>query len=120
METLDIFLPPKGFLLLALDDAEPAGCACSRTLGDRIAEMKRMYVRPSHRRKGIGAKLVQESIQRAKEQGFSEMRLDSAGFMHDAHRVYRSFGFEDIPPYDGSEIPEEYRKNWVFMRLRLK
>lgn len=119
METIDIFLPPNGFLLLAFEDDSPAGCACTRTIGDRVAEMKRMYVRPTHRRKGIGAALVQESIRRAREEGFSEMRLDSAGFMHDAHRVYRSFGFRDIPPYEGSEIPEGYRKHWVFMRLNL-
>lgn len=120
METIDIFLPPKGSLLLAFEDASPAGCACTRTIGERITEMKRMYVRPDHRRKGIGAALVREAIQRAKQESFSEMRLDSAGFMHEAHRVYRSFGFADIPPYEGSEIPEEYRKYWVFMKLDLK
>ena len=120
METIDIFLPPKGLLLLASVDDSPAGCACTRTIGRGVAEMKRMFVRPLHRRKGVGAALVQESIRRAKEIGLSEMRLDSAGFMHDAHRVYRSHGFTDIPPYEGSEIPPEYRKHWVFMELKLE
>jgi len=119
METIEVFLPPKGLLLLAFDEDSPAGCACTRTIGAGVAEMKRMYVRPDHRRRGIGARLVGESIKRAREAGHKEVRLDSAAFMHDAHRVYRSLGFAEIPPYHGSEIPEEYRKHWVFMRLSL-
>ena len=105
-------MPPKGFLLLAFQDATPAGCACVRDLGHGIGELKRMYVRPAHRRKGIGARLILESIKRAREGSMSELRLDSAGFMSDAHRVRRSHGFIDIPPYDGSEIPAEYRTHW--------
>jgi len=119
METLPIFLPPQGCLLLAFDDGLAAGCICVRTIGDGVAEMKRMYVRPAHRRKGIGTALVRESVRRAQAAGFSEMRLDSAGFMRDAHVVYRSSGFGDIPPYEGSEIPAELRRHWVFMGLDL-
>ena len=58
MEAIDIFLPPNGSLLLAFDDEVPAGCVGTRTIGERIAELKRMYVRPQHRGKGIGSKLV--------------------------------------------------------------
>lgn len=119
MQTIDIFLPPKGFLLLAFEDDVLAGCACTRTIGEKMAELKRMYVRPMHRRKGIGAELVQESINQVKKRNYSTMRLDSAGFMTDAHRLYHSLGFKDIAPYNGSEIPEEYRKYWVFMQLDL-
>ncbi len=78
-----------------------------------------MYVRPSHRRRGIGARLVKESILESQKMGFSEMRLDSARFMSDAHQVYRAHGFQEIPPYDGSEIPPHYRANWIFMRRDL-
>ena len=119
MQTIDIFFPPKGFLLLAFDDDALAGCACTRTIGEKMGELKRMYVRPLHRRKGIGAELVQESINQIKKMNYATMRLDSAGFMTDAHRLYHSLGFKDIAPYTGSEIPEEYRKYWVFMQLDL-
>lgn len=120
MQTIEIFLPPKGILLLAYADDAPAGCACTRTIGEGTAELKRMYVRPIYRGKGIGTKLVQESIKQMKEKKYSTMRLDSAGFMSDAHRIYHSLGFKEIPPYAGSEISEEYRKHWVFMQLDLK
>lgn len=119
MEKIDIFLPPKGILLLSYDDGEPAGCACIRALEENTAELKRMYVRPNHRRKGIGAKLVEELIRLVRIKNYARIRLDSAEFMTDAHRVYRSLGFKDISAYDGSEIPVEYREHWVFMQLDL-
>jgi len=119
METIDIFLPPKGILLLAFDGEAAAGCACTRSIGPRIAEMKRMYVRPAFRNRGIASQLVQESIRQVKERQYQELRLDSAGFMDGAHRVYRAAGFTDIPPYEGSEIPREYQEHWVFMALKL-
>lgn len=36
--------------------------------------------------------------------------------MVEAHQLYRSFGFTKIPPYEGSEIPTEYQKHWIFMQ----
>jgi len=43
MADIAVFLPPTGRLLLACDDGQLAGYACSRTIGDRIGELKRMY-----------------------------------------------------------------------------
>jgi GNAT superfamily N-acetyltransferase len=120
MEKIDIFLPPEGILLLAYDDGDPAGCACTRTIEKSVAELKRMYVRPKHRRKGIGGKLVEESIRQVRMKNYAQIRLDSAGFMAEAHRVYRSLGFKDISAYEGSEIPAEYRQYWVFMQLDIQ
>jgi GNAT superfamily N-acetyltransferase len=119
METIDIFMPPQGLLLLAFQDRSLAGCACMRHIGDEIAELKRMYVRPSFRRQGIGRLLVNESLNAVRELGYQILRLDSAGFMSEAHALYRSVGFRDRPPYGESEVPPEYRKHWVFMELRL-
>lgn len=119
METIDIFMPPKGLLLLAFQGSSLAGCACTRRIGNGIAEMKRMFVRPSFRRNGIGRLLVNDTIKAVGQLGYPFLRLDSAGFMSEAHALYRSMGFRDRPPYNESEIPPEYRKYWVFMELRL-
>ena len=119
MAELQIFLPPNGRLLLAYDDAAVAGCACVRTIGPQIAEIKRMYVRPAHRRRGIGRALVEAAIEEMRAAGYSALRLDSARFMADAHALYRSAGFREIAPYSESEIPEEFRVHWVFMELSL-
>jgi ribosomal protein S18 acetylase RimI-like enzyme len=119
MLQIDTYMPPKGALLIACDESRLAGCACTRTIGERTAEMKRMYVRPAFRRRGIGAALVRQTIEAMQKQSYSVLRLDSAQFMTDAHSLYRSFGFRDIAPYKGSEIPVEYQVHWVFMELQL-
>jgi GNAT superfamily N-acetyltransferase len=120
MQKIDIFLPPSGILLIAFDDGRLAGCACTRAIEEKIAEMKRMFVRPGFRNKGIGGAMVRQTIEHASARGYSILRLDSARFMSDAHALYRSFGFKDIAPYDGSEIPAEHREHWVFMELQLR
>jgi GNAT superfamily N-acetyltransferase len=119
MAKIEMFLPPGGILLLAFVDNIAAGCACTKTIGDGIAEMKRMYVKPSFRRKGIAGKLVEESIRLVREMKYKEIRLDSAGFMTGAHAVYHAAGFKNISPYNASEIPTEYQKHWIFMNLEL-
>jgi GNAT superfamily N-acetyltransferase len=119
MQKIDIFLPPRGLLLLAKDDGVTAGCACIRGIDTGTAELKRMYVRAGLRKRGIGSALVRETITEARNRGCALLRLDSARFMADAHSLYRSFGFHDVPPYEGSEIPAEYHDYWVFMELEL-
>jgi ribosomal protein S18 acetylase RimI-like enzyme len=118
MADLQVFLPPGGRLLLAYDEGAVAGCACVRTIGPQIAEIKRMYVRPAHRRRhwpGIGSNAIAEM----RAAGYSALRLDSARFMTAAHALYRAAGFREISPYAESEIPEAFRVHWVFMELAL-
>ena len=119
MASLDEFLPPSGILLLAYIDEQPAGLVCMKTLDNSIYEIKRMYVKPKYRGKGIGRALLQEQINRARQYNGSIIRLDSSRFMTAAHSLYRSVGFKDIEPYEGSEIPAEMQKYWVFMELKL-
>ena len=120
METLGIFMPPEGRLLLAYEDGAAAGCVFVRTIGPQLAEIKRMYVRPAYRRRGIGRALVDACIAQMRAAGSTTLRLDSARFMADAHAVYRAAGFRDRGPYPESEIPPEFREHWVFMELQLE
>ena len=94
MASLDEFLPPSGILLLAYIDEQPAGLVCMKTLDNSIYEIKRMYVKPKYRGKGIGRALLQEQINRARKHNISSIRLDSSRFMTAAHSLYRSFGFK--------------------------
>jgi GNAT superfamily N-acetyltransferase len=119
MEQLHVYLPPIGILLLAHVEQGVAGCACARTLQPGTAELKRVWVRPAFRRQGIGRALVQGTIHQLKAQGFSILRLDSAGFMTDAHAFYRSMAFLDTAPYEGSDVPPQAQKHSVFMQLQL-
>ena len=119
MQTLAKFLPPNGRLLLGEVDEQIAGIACMKQLNDTICEIKRMYVRPAFRGRGLGRGLLQRLIDEARQIGYPIMRLDSARFMKAAHALYRSTGFQEIEPYEGSEIPTEFQQHWIFMELRL-
>lgn len=117
MNTLDKFMPPKGRLLLGYVENQPVGIACLKALTDNIGEVKRMYVRPESRNRGLGRALLNHLLKEARRIGYEGVRLDSARFMSEAHQLYRSGGFREIEPYKGSEIPSEFQKHWIFMEL---
>ena len=118
MAKIKQFYPPSGQLLLAEYEVI-IGCACLRKIGENVGEVKRMYVRPEYRRKGIGRSLLQAIITEARQIGYSKIRLDSAPFAKSAQALYYSTGFRNIEPYSESEIPKEYHSRWVFMELVL-
>ena len=119
LRTIAKFQPPDGRLLLAFDDDDTFGIGCLRRIGPGTAEIKRMYVDPSHRRGGSGRTILDKLVGAARLAGYERVRLDSSEFMAAAQRLYRSSGFDDIDPYPESEIPDEYKSHWVFMELKL-
>ncbi len=114
---LQQFSPPSGCLLLAEYQGKITGCAGLRKIGENVGEVKRMYVQPEYRRKGIGRSLLQAIITEARQIGYSQIRLDSAPFAPEAQALYYSVGFQNIKPYLESEIPEKYHPRWVFMEM---
>jgi putative acetyltransferase len=99
------YVPPRGRLLLAMDDQEPAGCVAMRPLTSDTCEMKRLYVRPAYRTAGVGRQLVQRLIAEGRSAGYQKMYLDTLPVMAGAQRLYESLGFKDIPPYRHNPIP---------------
>ena len=113
------FRPPDGRLLLAVDGGEAVGCGAVRVIAPGVAEVKRMYLRPEARGRGIGRSLLEELLDTARRFECREARLDTGWFMTDAHRLYRAAGFEECAPYDGSEVPADFDPRWKYMRLDL-
>jgi putative acetyltransferase len=93
------YASPSGCLLLAMQGAIPAGCVAMRDLGVGTCEMKRLFVAPEFRGRGVGRTLVQEVIRRAERAGFRRMVLDTLPEMADAIVLYRSSGFVETSPY---------------------
>ena len=111
------FAPPKGRLLLAFDDGQPAGCVALHDLGDDICEMKRMFVCVDLQGKGIGRALANALMREAKAAGYQRMRLDTGIRQVEAQNLYQSLGFKEIEP--SSPLPEELRRGLLFFELPL-
>jgi GNAT superfamily N-acetyltransferase len=111
--------PPEGVFYLVALDGVVAGMCGLRRLEDRVAEFKRIYVRPSHRGRGLGAAMLHKLIDDAKAFGCDTAVLDSAPFMQSAQRLYAAAGFVDRPPYPGSEAPPQLLDVWRFMERPL-
>jgi putative acetyltransferase len=90
---------PHGRLLVAQYEDKIVGCVGLRDLGHGICEMKRMYVQPSFRDKGLGRALAEAVINEARGIGYTHMRLDTIPSMETAIHLYMSLGFKDIDPY---------------------
>ena len=99
------YAPPAGRLLLAEYGGQLAGCVALHQLEDRICEMKRLYLRPQFRGKGLGRALADRIIAEAREIGYQRMRLDTVEpVMKDAVAMYHRIGFREIAPYCNNPI----------------
>jgi GNAT superfamily N-acetyltransferase len=94
--------PPGGALLLAWAASDPVGMGGIRHLGTDVAEVKSMYVRPSHRGLGIAKRLLDELEEIARERGCRAVRLDSSRYLTEAVSLYRSAGYMEIADYNGN------------------
>ena len=109
------YVPRDGQLLLAEEGTELAGCVALCKIDARTCEMKRLYVRPQFRGKGLGRILAERVVADAREIGYKRLRLDTVEpVMRDAVAMYRKLGFREIAPY--RENPVE---GALYMELEL-
>ena len=100
------YAPPEGRLLLAAYDGQLAACVALHKLEPDICEMKRLYLRPQFRGKGLGRILADRIIADARQIGYRRMRLDTVEpVMRDAVAVYRKLGFKEIRAYRPNPNP---------------
>jgi putative acetyltransferase len=103
------YAEPSGQLLLAFVGDALAGCGALCALPDadlaNACEMRRLYVRPTFRRFGLGRILAETLMDEARRAGYSDMLLDTLDEMEAARELYTSLSFHEIAPYYFNPIP---------------
>ncbi|MDP6785688.1 MAG: GNAT family N-acetyltransferase [Rhodospirillales bacterium] len=108
------YAPPRGRLLLAREDAAVAGTVGMWPLGADLCEMKRLFVRPPWRGRGLGRRLADAIVGEARAAGYVRMCLDSLERLVAARALYESIGFARIPAYYDNPL-----EGALFMQLDL-
>jgi ribosomal protein S18 acetylase RimI-like enzyme len=111
-------VPPHGLFYLVEQDGTAVGMGGLRRSADGIAELKRVYVRPSARGQRLGETLTRRLVRDARNFGYARVRLDTLPFMHTAQALYASMGFVDCAPYP-IEMPEAFRDHVRYLELVL-
>jgi len=103
-------------VVVALDGARPVGCGCFKPFGPAAVELKRMYVAPDARGRGIAAQVVAALEQWACELGFTAIALETGTKQHEAIALYTKLGFTPIErfgPYVDMPLSLCLRKSLV-------
>jgi putative acetyltransferase len=98
------YLAPRGALWVAWSNGSGVGCLALHELTPEIAELKRMYVHPDARGRGVARRLTEHAIANAAERGYARLRLGTLTSMNAAQRLYASLGFRPIEPYRAVEL----------------
>ncbi|GIG86497.1 GNAT family N-acetyltransferase [Plantactinospora endophytica] len=95
------FAPPAGAFLVAYLDGLPVGCAGWRSHGDtgEIAELKRMYVSPVARGRGVARRVLAAVEDSAREYGRRRLILECGDRQPEAIALYKGSGYERIPDF---------------------
>jgi putative acetyltransferase len=90
-ESVTIFLARLG--------DKPIGCGAIKLLEPGYAEVKRMYVRPASRSKGIAKQILSKIEEFARNADVHTLRLETGIHQPEAINLYKKFGFYQIPPF---------------------
>ena len=115
VETLErMYGPPGGVFLILRAGERTAGCVALEDSGDKVCEMKRLFLRPEFRGRGLGRRCAEEIVRIAREVGYAALRLHTLPSMRAAIALYRSMGFREIAPYTDNPV-----EGVIFMELTL-
>ena len=119
------FLPPRGVFLVAEVDGVPAGCGAWRALSPGVAEIKRVYVEPGFRRRGLAQQVVAALEDGAARAGHRSVVLNTGQEQPEALALYAQLGYEPVTGYGiyacapgavflGKDVvPEEEGSSWA-------
>lgn len=86
-------------VIVCYEDDVPVGCGALKEYDSKTGEIKRMFVHPEHRNKGIANAILLELETWAKELRFSTCMLETSFKLEKAIALYKKFGYQQIPNY---------------------
>jgi ribosomal protein S18 acetylase RimI-like enzyme len=92
-------------LVARAEDGALVGAVAIKRLPDGAAELKRLYVRRPARGTGLGRALAVAAVSRARELGYTVLKLDTLPSMEAAQGIYASLGFVPCESFSGNPIP---------------
>jgi GNAT superfamily N-acetyltransferase len=102
---------------IVVEDGHVAGSAALRTVSPGVAELKRMYLAPALRGRGLGGALLGEALSWARGRGVRRVVLDTADGMSAAQRFYERAGFRRVG--DRWEIGDNERRHEILYAVEL-
>ncbi len=100
--------PPDGAFLLVTAGEEAIGCGGLKRLDAETCEIKRMYIEPKWRGRGVSRGLLDALEERARRLGFTLSRLDTGDRQPSARRLYEGAGYSRIPDYNGNPLARHW------------
>jgi putative acetyltransferase len=88
-----------GTVVIAYSNDIPSGCGCFKVFDDDTVEIKRMFVKPSERKQGIAFSILSELEVWAKEDGYSNVVLETANKQYESIALYQKAGYSTIANY---------------------
>jgi GNAT superfamily N-acetyltransferase len=110
------FSPPKGIFVVGRDAGQPVACGGVRLVDGDVGELKRMYVVPAARRRGIARALLRHLEHEARTLGATRLRLETGLNQPEAIALYASAGYVDTEPfghYAGARLARHLGKNLI-------
>ncbi len=86
-------------VIVAYEKEEAVGCGAFKEYEPAAVEIKRMFVQPQHRGKGIAGLILTELEQWAKELQYTSCVLETGKKQPEAIRLYQKSGYTIIPNY---------------------
>ena len=113
----NIHARPRGAILLAEVEGQPAGCVMYHEADGETAEIKRLFVSETGRGHRVGRLLLERMFEEMRADGYRRVMFSSAKFLTHARKLYESVGFTDMPLPAG--FPDHFRDFVYFMERPL-
>ena len=95
---------PAGAFLVGYEDGRAVAIGGLRGLGDGVCEIKRMYVVPDARSRGVGRALLDALEDAGRRLGYHTVRLDAGEEQKHSRVLFANTGYREIPPYNANHI----------------